>query len=151
MLRSPYCCCSERQREGWFPEIFFEMKEIHLKSVLYRREGCYPVKKLFTRVWEPSAVVAMDTGMTRHLCRRFFWAYVGLDSAPTWFICPVFPGWIMKKEEIKAGLPRTLPGGPDSSRAEARGRERKALVAKLKYAMEKELSRKLSAINARWT
>ena len=123
------------------------MKELHVKSVLYCREGCYPVKKLFVRVWEPSAMVAMDTGMTRHLCRRFFWIYIGLGSAPTWFICPSFPGWIMKKEEIKAGLPWTLPGGPVSSRVEARGRE----VAKLKDALEEELSRLLFADNARWT
>ena len=121
------------------PEIFFELKELHVKSVLYRKKGCYDVKKLFERVWEPSALVAHDTGKPRHLCKRFYWSHVGLGSSPIWFIWPRFPGWIQKEDEVKAGVPQTLPGGPVSSRAEARGKE----VAVLKQGLDEELSRLL--------
>ena len=103
------------------PEIFFELKELHVKSVLYCKEGCYDVKKLFERVWEPSSLVAQDTGKPRHLCKRFFWSHVGLGSSPVWFIWPRFPGWIQKEDEVKAAMQEE--------------------VAVLKQALEEELSR----------
>ena len=137
MQRSPYCTCSERVLNGW-SQLFSDIEEIHVNSVLYKRDGCYTVKKIITRLWEPSLLVAMDLGVTRHLCRRSFWCYLGMDPRTHWFISSVFPGWIQRREGIKA---------LDPSREE----ERRRLVNRLKDQLEMEISRKLSAANARWT
>ena len=134
--RNPYCQCSERVREGWF-HLYSDIEEIHVNTVLFKRDGCYTIKKIIRRLWEPSLTDVLKPGEARHLCRRFFWCHIGMDARPSWFIFPHFPGFIQRREGIVA---------LDPSREE----ERMRLVNRL-IQLELDISRKLSELIARRT
>ena len=124
------------------PEILFHIEGLHVKSILYRKEGCYDVKQLIERVWEPSSQVAQDTGELRYLCKRYFWSHVGLWVSPVWFIWPRFPGWVQKTVR-PTRLPRadmliSQVGSVGEDEVKTVMQEE---VAVLKQALEEEFSR----------
>ena len=158
--RDPFCQCSKRVREGWSSLYSFE--EIRVNTVLFKRDGCYTIKKIIRRFWEPSLNDVLKPGEARHLCRRFFWCHIGMDDRPSWFIFPHFPGFIQRREGIVAMDPTTrAPPDPSrwtgSSRAVARGspdsswEQEKIRLAKQLIQLELDMSRKLSELMVRRT
>ena len=117
------------------------VQELSVKSVMHRREGCYDVKQLIERVWEPSFLVSQATGEPRHLCKRYFWTHIGLWVTPVWFRCPKFPGWI-EKSHRPSRLPRmdTLIGQVGSAGEDEARTVMQREVAAIKQAQEEEFS-----------
>ena len=154
---NPFCQCSERVRKG---KKGFDFEEIHLDTVLFAREGCYTIKKIVRRFWEPSLNDVLSPGEARHLCRRVFWCHVGLN--PYWFFTPDdrVPEFIQRKGEIVAQDPSTGPPSDPSRRtgycrAEARGspvfnwEQERIKLAKRLIQLELDMSRKLSELMVR--
>ena len=123
-------------------ELLIPIEEVHIRSVLYRREGHHDVKKLIERVWVPSSKVAQDAREALHLCKRYFWMHVGLGSSPIWFVWPKFPGWV-KKTVRPAMFPRADqlvcqydPAAEDEVKSAMQQEE----VSTLKQSLEEEFS-----------
>ena len=100
-LRFNPCHCPPLVKKFWTVDLLYPDEEPFARCAVFCKEGYYDVKKLIRNVWVPSSKEAQDAGQHRHLCKRFFWCYLGLGglrnrSIPVWFMWPTFPGWIIK-------------------------------------------------------
>ena len=74
MSRPPSCECPPGIPQDYEPQLLADsIEEVRIKSLVYRREGYYDVKKLIDRVWAPSDEAECGTAGMLHLCKCVFW------------------------------------------------------------------------------
>ena len=96
MAKARFCRCLPPENKGFMSGMMFNIEEVPVKYVLYRKEGYYDVRKFIERVWSPSPTLCPDYKEGLHMCKRIYWCHIGLVSAPIWFIWHEFPGWVKK-------------------------------------------------------
>ena len=136
--RSPFCRCFEGERKK---KKVLGVESIPVDTVFYAREGCYTLKKIVKRFWEPSLQEVLLPGEARHVCRRVFWNHVGLNRYLFFTEEDRIPEFIPRKGEIAQDLG---VGSPVFS-----WEEEKIKLAKLMVLVEQDMGRKLRELMVR--